>query len=72
MWKNIRNYYGLSLSMYNVSFDNEIVLLCRKEIKTRSPPIGDNLDVCCLVVNKRVMNEETRFFKLKHLEFAVP
>jgi hypothetical protein len=29
-------------------------------MKTRSPTIGDNLDVCRLVVNKRVMNEETR------------
>jgi len=60
MLKNIRNYYGLSLSMYNISFDNEIVLLCGKVMKTRSPPVGDNLDVCRLVVNKRVMNEETR------------
>jgi hypothetical protein len=46
--------------MYNISFDNRIVLLCRKVMKTRSPPIGDNLDVCRLVVNNRVMNEETR------------
>jgi hypothetical protein len=26
-------------------------------MKTRSPPVGDNSDVCRLVVNKGVVNE---------------
>lgn len=56
--KNIRSYYRLSLFMYHVRFDNEIVLLCRRVIKTRSAPIGDHLDVFRLVVSKRVMDEE--------------